>query len=76
MFKFRKKTSETVTAMLLDSELQAIFVTVEDEDEIVAVIIAAICAGGQASISNLVVRSIVRVPERNTAWSRLQLDNT
>ena len=45
----------------------------DDDAEIAAVILAAICAGGQASACNLIVRSIVRVPEQNTAWNRSTL---
>jgi len=48
----------------------------DDGGELAAVIIAAICAGGQALPSNLVVRSIIRIPEQGTAWNRLQLSES
>jgi len=85
MFKFFKKQSNsepcniekydgTVRAAHAQTPDVALTDTDTDAGEIVAAIIAAICEGGQTSGSNLVVRSIVRVPEQRTAWSRLQLD--
>jgi hypothetical protein len=49
---------------------------IDDTEDEIAAVIAAICATGGTAPSKLVVRSIVRVPDQTTNWNRLAIDNT
>jgi sodium pump decarboxylase gamma subunit len=42
----------------------------EDQDELIAIITAAVAASLKTSIHNVVVQNIVRVPDETPAWAR------
>jgi len=44
---------------------------IEDTDDEIAAVIAAICAMGGATPSNLIVRNIIRVQDQTTNWNRI-----
>ncbi len=66
-----KKNNKTAEVKIIEPTPQPVIKAEEDDSELVAVITAAIAAMTGTDASGLVVRNIKRLPDSDTAWSKM-----
>jgi hypothetical protein len=76
LFRNKKEESEDTRAseqsvnMQAEEQIQQIVSDQEDQDELIAVITAAVAASLNRTTHNIIVRSVRRIPSVSPAWNR------